>query len=697
MAWTDLRLTNPITGSLLSEWRFSEGSGTTVADSVGANPINLATPTTPNYTWSARGISLASGLVQTPSITGARTVALLYKVGVGESAGFILSGGSASGSGVQGEGVTITYSHNVGVARGMKPLLYRSDTGGYAKQLNRGNWVLLITDFATAYNTILGIGGRHSTTTSRCTSFEVAYCAVYSGTLVAAERHQIYEMARQLASSRSFYIDWRDCPAAGEVVMLNGQSNGEGRALLSNLSGPDAARTTPNTYILRRNDTSVSLMVKGTNQQTDAPTTQFGPELGLAWAFEDTTPSTDLYISKFAVGSTYLATTAGTDWNVNEFVSGGNLYQALINLWTLEASMLNAGVGPRLRGMAWMQGEQDATADAYSVLYAANLKALIDKYREQVSDPAAKFVIARIRDQDPSFDATAIVQVRLFQEIVGESDSNISWFDTDTMTLKADLVHYDAAGQKALGQALYAQFFPSTVLSGSLPVVGQVASGIDRGDGQLGTRTDAPVATVLSTQSYGAGGTGLTGTYVAVSAANVRSGTAFGAASALTGVFAAPTAAQVLNGIGFGANVTEFTGTVVLPAVSNVKSGVTFGPSSGSAGTFTVPQVYQVLAGVPYGAGGTELTGTMVSDDWTSGERAQIRYRLGIDGASAVPTATGHAELDTATQAQIDAIEASTAGTVSGAGTGTEIFVGTNVTLTITVDADGNRSSVVVS
>lgn len=55
------------------------------------------------------------------------------------------------------------------------------------------------------------------------------------------------------------------------------------------------------------------------------------------------------------------------------------------------------------------------------------------------------------------------------------------------------------------------------------------------------------------------------------------------------------------------------------------------------------------------------------------------------------------AVLDSATQAQIDAIEASTAGTVSGAGTGTEIFFGTNVTLTITVDADGNRSSVVVS
>lgn len=71
----------------------------------------------------------------------------------------------------------------------------------------------------------------------------------------------------------------------------------------------------------------------------------------------------------------------------------------------------------------------------------------------------------------------------------------------------------------------------------------------------------------------------------------------------------------------------------------------------------------------------------------------------GAEGGLPVLSAglTVTAVLDSATQAQIDAIEASTAGTVSGAGTGTEIFVGTNVTLTITVDADGNRSSVVVS
>ncbi len=53
--------------------------------------------------------------------------------------------------------------------------------------------------------------------------------------------------------------------------------------------------------------------------------------------------------------------------------------------------------------------------------------------------------------------------------------------------------------------------------------------------------------------------------------------------------------------------------------------------------------------------------------------------------------------LDSSTQTQIDKIEAVVAGTVSGAGTSTEVFVGPSATLTITVDSSGNRTNVSVS
>jgi hypothetical protein len=53
--------------------------------------------------------------------------------------------------------------------------------------------------------------------------------------------------------------------------------------------------------------------------------------------------------------------------------------------------------------------------------------------------------------------------------------------------------------------------------------------------------------------------------------------------------------------------------------------------------------------------------------------------------------------LDSAVGAQISKIEAAVAGTVSGAGTSTEVFVGPSATLTITVDSSGNRTNVSVS
>jgi hypothetical protein len=54
-------------------------------------------------------------------------------------------------------------------------------------------------------------------------------------------------------------------------------------------------------------------------------------------------------------------------------------------------------------------------------------------------------------------------------------------------------------------------------------------------------------------------------------------------------------------------------------------------------------------------------------------------------------------ELDSATLTKINRIEAVATGTVTGAGTSTEVFVGPSATLTITVDASGNRSAVVVT
>ncbi|WP_417459161.1 sialate O-acetylesterase [Kordiimonas sp.] len=441
----------------MAEWHFGEGSGTSVADEVGAHDIDLDTPTDPGYTWTTKGVETEDGVVQTPSITGVRTVAMLCRVAKDEPSGFILSYGGSGGNGILASDAGPTGTVHTASSRGVVPIYARA-SGQSAYRLNRGGWYVLFAELATASNTKLGLGGRHSATTSRCSEFGVAWAAAFSDVLTDAERQRIYLMARKLSASRSFYIDYRDCPTPAKLVAVWGQSNAEGRAKIANLSASDQANASPaGVYVSSRNTLTTAPLVMGTNNQTDAPSTDFGPEMGMAWMAED--DSVSLYLSKYAIGATYLADPGSTSWSIDRDPASSYFNLALRNLWTVEADMLNAGVGPDLAGVCWMQGEQDATSATYGAEYGENLKVFVDKCREQVGDATAKFCVARIRAEDPTFNEDGVASVRRYQEVIGSVDPNMSWIDTDEMTLKVDDVHYDADGMKLLGEAFYADLF----------------------------------------------------------------------------------------------------------------------------------------------------------------------------------------------------------------------------------------------
>jgi hypothetical protein len=453
---------------LLSEWRFGEGSGTTVADSVaGARPINLELPTTPNYTWTARGVSLAAGLVQTPSVPGARTVAMLYKTTRNQTAGFLVSGGAASGHGALEETVSTTNAYWASTSgRGMSPVLYRTSTGAFATALNRGGWVLLIIEYPVAYTTVLGLGGRHSTTTGRCAGFEVAWCGVWDRTLSGAERTQVLDHVRgTFAVPRGIYVHRDDCPTRATVLQINGQSNASGRALRSDLTAPEAARSFAKVYatagsISTRPSMPPGVLVLGTNQTAENVATQFGLETPFAWAWEDNRAGR-VYICKVSLGSTYLAPSSlgspvvtSNTWNSAEDIAGSIANRAIRDHHDIIQAAAALGIGLDWV-WCWMQGEQDATSTTYSAGYQANLQALSDFMDAYLGTPT-KRIICRIRDQDPSFSATAVAQVRAAQAAFVAANANSVLIDTDAMTLAVDQAHYNAAGMRSLGAAVYA-------------------------------------------------------------------------------------------------------------------------------------------------------------------------------------------------------------------------------------------------
>lgn len=70
---------------------------------------------------------------------------------------------------------------------------------------------------------------------------------------------------------------------------------------------------------------------------------------------------------------------------------------------------------------------------------------------------------------------------------------------------------------------------------------------------------------------------------------------------------------------------------------------------------------------------------------------------LATDAVAEIQSGLATASALATQAAKINKIEAATSGTVTGAGTSTEVFVGPSATLTITVDSSGNRSAVVVT
>ena len=187
--------------------------------------------------------------------------------------------------------------------------------------------------------------------------------------------------------------------------------------------------------------------------------------MGIGWRREDAAPGRDLYICKTAQGGTFLApssvggsVTVSNTWHPGEVVTSSLMHRALAADWyDTEQALLSQGIGPNLRALFWMQGEQDAVQQTAADAYQAALQALYDDVRLYTSYPSLPIVVARIRGLDPS--GTYAATVRTAQAAFVAANSAAVLVDTDGMAMAGDNVHYNAAGMKALGQAFYDAVF----------------------------------------------------------------------------------------------------------------------------------------------------------------------------------------------------------------------------------------------
>lgn len=232
-----------------------------------------------------------------------------------------------------------------------------------------------------------------------------------------------------------------------QVVLLAGQSNMDGNVPIAAL--PPEFRQPP---------ASVSLIDRGQPARI-AGGKAFGPEVAFAAIVAAARPSDDFLLVKRAMGGTSLAGWA-PQWDESRLASkydtaAGPLYRKLLDDYAAAIK----GRPVRLTGVLWMQGESDTRYPALGPHYFENFKTLIAAFRRDLKAPGLPFFFGRVNmptaateDDKKTIKFPYVQQVRAAQERAAREIPGVHLIETDDLGKQSDRIHYDAAGQIALGR-----------------------------------------------------------------------------------------------------------------------------------------------------------------------------------------------------------------------------------------------------
>jgi hypothetical protein len=259
-------------------------------------------------------------------------------------------------------------------------------------------------------------------------------------------------------------------PPLIRVLLLAGQSNALGQASAATLSSTLLA---PQTGVLLY--TYVNGQVANSDGTLGALTTlhpgattvlgDFGPEVTLGQQLApllNQVPGTKLAIIKYAVGGTSLNTDwkgGGTGTTAGDGVFYQTFQQVVANgLAKLAATYTTSTI--QLGGMVWVQGEQDTNTDANATAYGGRLANFIADVRATYG-ASLPFFFSRLSSQQtyyPINRPTAYQAIRQGQQNVAASVAGAYMLNADgtAFTVGADGIHFDTAGQQALGTAFAA-------------------------------------------------------------------------------------------------------------------------------------------------------------------------------------------------------------------------------------------------
>lgn len=158
-----------------------------------------------------------------------------------------------------------------------------------------------------------------------------------------------------------------------------------------------------------------------------------GPEVSFAYTLQRAL-NKPIGIIKHAKGGTNLA----KDWNPE---LSTNLYAAL------KDKVAAAGQSRKIniKGMIWMQGENDSKYEEMAKAYAQNLTDFIQTARKDFNSPGMPFVAGRV---NPPYAFSNLVRTAQTTCTV----DGYSYIDCDDLTKEDGNLHYDTAGLVEMGK-----------------------------------------------------------------------------------------------------------------------------------------------------------------------------------------------------------------------------------------------------
>lgn len=255
-----------------------------------------------------------------------------------------------------------------------------------------------------------------------------------------------------------------------DVILYGGQSNASGQGYVKNIPADFKTDTTVLFYY------SKYLKGKGTVEtwlplsQASETADKFGAELSLGTELHQLYPEKQFAIIKHALSGSnlYQQWNPGTD--VADSAAFGAEFRKFIHTVELGMQKLrDAGYQPRIRAMAWQQGEGDARDIAgmeHSRAYGTNFRHFILRVREQFNCPDMLFVYGcvipvplprftgreEVRQAQANIDQHSGHALSLKGAIVVETDDLPLRCDEPNSPYPNDKVHFNTLGMLELGK-----------------------------------------------------------------------------------------------------------------------------------------------------------------------------------------------------------------------------------------------------